>query len=918
MPLKVKALIIENLTQATGRNVTLGNIRLNIFKGIVLEGLVISAEDAKLEPPFLKAKQVSAGWLILPLLKQKQIIIPFINIYSPQISLRRKKDNTLNLPLPKQGYSDKAPKNFPLIIYKVNIRDARINFSDEMVAPGISRRALLDIALSFSLSQKINYFISGNLENLDKSPVRLELKGDFDLQGVGGSAVMKLENLNLESILVYAKGAPITVKKGLIQKLDGNAVFKDGIATISLKADILSLSVAKEAIALLGNAKLDAAGSFNLKTQAFSDYSGSVIVNSLNLSGLPYINKAEDISGKVSFSAQGLEASSLKASALGALFDFNGSLADFKDPRLKFKVAAEKVALEKIEALLAENKIVKLPFEAQGEVKIGLNFDLQVLHPESLRVEGEVRLNDDRVVLSPLKQEISKISGILIFSKDKIETTNLKAAALGGQFKINGNLSDFKAPQLAAEISSDNVPAERLNAFLAQNNLLDLPVSPQGDIGLALRLNTRLFTPENPQIKGEVVFRENKLILNELREEVNAISGKVTFDNDAVEWKGLTGQFKKARYSSSGKIWQFPAPQINFVLSSDELSLNAAGQLKDNLLLIKQLKGKYLNSEFDLNGSAFLKDASPKVNLNAEIKLNLSDLKKLSSDYFPQYSPLVNRIDAKGISNVNLSLSGALNEIRAWDLKANLAVPSLALYPYLPDKPGFKFENLSLHMTEKDMRILGLELAADAYGGKIKLALDADLAQAHPAFNLKLEASGLDLARLKQDTALSDKTLSGLLNATLTLGGRGFDTQSFSGKGFITVKEGNLWEFAPLKKLGQFLFIPSFEKIVFNEAEADVIIADGNIFTDEGIMRSPQVTLYAQGKMDFSGNLDYIIRSEFNPEIARDSSDLMQILSSVIGKVGQFTTLKLTGTIQNPKPTPVILEPLKQLKEIFK
>lgn len=803
LPVKAKSLIVEGIEGSIGRKVGLGAIKLNILKGLVLEDLTIAAVDPKTEPVFLKIKQLSVGWLILPFLKQKQVIIPLVNIYSLELNLQRRRDNTLNVPLLKQGM-DKAPKGFPLIIYKVNIQGAKINFTDELVTPSYSQSALLNLTLSFSLPKMIRYSLSGNLENPDKSPVFLEAKGSFDLGSKELSSALKAENLNLESIVCYCKEVPFHIHKGIIQKLECNFVFKDDIVKGVLDTDASALTIEKDGVSLSGNVKLNAKTSYNIKTQALSDYSGDMIFEKVNLSGLSYINKADDLSGKASFSTDKVELSTLKVNAFGALFEIAGSLTDFQDPHLKFKVASESVGLEKIEALLAENKFVKLPLKAEGEVKIDLTFALQVLAPQDAKIEGEAILKDNKLILPGLKQELS------------------------------------------------------------------------------------------------------------------GISGKVSFNNHAIEWKDITGKFKDVKYNSSGRVLGFIAPNINFDLTSDELNINTAAQWKGNILAIKKLKGRYFNSEFDITGNAsFYKDA-PELEINSDITFALEDLEKIFSHYSPENLPLLDKINAKGLCSIKLALSRKLNDIKALTVKASLQ--SDALTTFVMGKQQIKFTNLRLDIAQENRQISRCNLYADAYGGKLTLALGADLDKVKPEFNLKLELVNLDLAKLKEDTTLKDKTLTGLLNANFALAGQGIDTKSYLGKGMISIKEGNLWEIAPFKKLGQFLVIPSFENIVFNEANADLIIAEGDIFTDEGVLKSPQVTLYCHGKTDFGGSLDYIIKSEFNPEIVRDSSDLMQILSSAIGKVNQFTTVKLTGTIDKPKLSiiPAVFEAIKQIKkEIF-
>ena len=84
-------------------------------------------------------------------------------------------------------------------------------------------------------------------------------------------------------------------------------------------------------------------------------------------------------------------------------------------------------------------------------------------------------------------------------------------------------------------------------------------------------------------------------------------------------------------------------------------------------------------------------------------------------------------------------------------------------------------------------------------------------------------------------------------------------------------------------------------------------------------MRSPQMSLHAQGKMDFDGNLDYTVRSESNKDIDEAIKDnLLDILSSVLTKAGEFITVKVTGTIKDPEYRTVstVVESLKEIKPL--
>lgn len=961
LPNVAKSLIIKAIEDNTGSKATLGGIRLNILKGVVLENFSIS--DKETGELFLKVERISCGWLILPLFKKGQLIVPLVNVYAPEINLKRRVDKTFNFLVLKHNTKNKEAGKFSLIIYKLNIQGARINFIDQAVTPVYEQKSLLDIELALSLPQGIKLKAVGQLHNRDSSTIDIVLSGALDLATKNCSAAFDFANFNLTDISVYYKEAPFTLKKTVLERLKGDAVFNDGKLKASFMASLpeFGIEIDKEGLSISGAAILDgkldfAAGllgislknseakrvvikkeamsfsgevkkltgefSYNTAT-GFLDYSGWVSLSQANLSGIAYIKQIEDLSGEVTFSKDKLRVANLTAKGIGALFNLSGEVGDFTNPTLNLKISSERVYLEKLQALLAEAKLAKMPFAMEGPAKLDLGINISASNPEGAQIKGQVILENNKLVLSKPKQELNEVSGTLIFSKDKIEALNLNAAAFGGRLNAKGVISDFSDPKLSLTLGSDVISLEKLMLFIAENKLADLPVAPRGNIGLKLILNMRVLNPESIEIKGEALLKDDQLSISGLKQKINNISGKVSFDNNSVEWEDAAAEFNGKKYNSSGKAKDFQNPAADFILSSDELSINSVLEVKDKTLEIKRLKGKYLNSAFDITAKANLGESSPRLNIESELAINIKDFKKLMNDYLPAYSALLAAVNPDGLCNIKLSASGPINNAPAMNIALNLSSKNIHAY-------GMKFDNLELSFTQKDKIVPLMDLQCESYGGKIKLSGNADLGQAQPKFNLNLGAVNINLAELKQDTTLKDKTLSGLLSADLALTGSGFNVDNLLGKGLLTIKEGNLWEFAPLKKLALFLFIPSFEKIIFNEAEVDLIIQEGNIYSDQIMLKSQQVNLYANGKMDFKGNLDYMVRSEFTSEIMKDSSELKDILASVLGKIkgglstvldtaSQIVTIKITGTITRPKPefAPIIFEPLKQLKKIF-
>jgi len=112
LPTFVQNKIVSGLSSITKGRVSLGKLRFNILRGLVASDLVLfDKDDPKKE--LCRVKEASASFLILPLLKEKKIILPSIKIDSLRLDLMRRKDNSLNISY-LINKPEKNPKTKPL------------------------------------------------------------------------------------------------------------------------------------------------------------------------------------------------------------------------------------------------------------------------------------------------------------------------------------------------------------------------------------------------------------------------------------------------------------------------------------------------------------------------------------------------------------------------------------------------------------------------------------------------------------------------------------------------------------------------------------------------------------------------------------------------------------------------------------
>ena len=158
---RLKAIILPRAESMTGRKVSLDEINVSLFKGIVAKGLSVKEKDG--QGDFLKISEFILSYRLLPLLK-KQFVISKIEVLSPSFSVKRHKEGRYNFSdlaekrsSPPQKPPKSEPRGLPLSITtdRLFIRNAHFTFVDETKAlPEIS--ADLDVELKGSIGQDGN------------------------------------------------------------------------------------------------------------------------------------------------------------------------------------------------------------------------------------------------------------------------------------------------------------------------------------------------------------------------------------------------------------------------------------------------------------------------------------------------------------------------------------------------------------------------------------------------------------------------------------------------------------------------------------------------------------------------------------------------------------------------------------------
>src|ERR1700722_2575253 len=92
-----RPLLQTKLSEALGREVTLGSLQLSILSGAVTANdLAIADDPAFSKTPFVRAKSLAAGVDVMPLILSRKLNVTGITIQTPEIDLIQTQEGVWN------------------------------------------------------------------------------------------------------------------------------------------------------------------------------------------------------------------------------------------------------------------------------------------------------------------------------------------------------------------------------------------------------------------------------------------------------------------------------------------------------------------------------------------------------------------------------------------------------------------------------------------------------------------------------------------------------------------------------------------------------------------------------------------------------------------------------------------------------
>lgn len=899
LPVKGKVFVIDYLTKATGRNVTLENIYYNPFRGIALKNLTIS-DDPKYARTFLTIERLYFNVLYLPIFQEKKIIIPLVKVDGPKFILTIDNENRWNFEslnflkpkgavpqeaapqeaappeatLPTATPAETAPQQLPqkpsspqqvpptqlpeapqfkVYIYKVALSNATCTFEDRALEPMFSKEIKnMDFQASISYPLKIKYRLNSQLVTKQKNS--LAAKGEFDPAKKEAKFSLQLKDVPLADFQPYYTGLPFkTLSGNLSGESDVIYSTKDAFK-ITTTSSITNLNLTGEDFAVKGSVDIKGNTTFNPKDKTTLKYSADVALRETDLTLKTLTSK---INGNV-------------------------VLAYSKDSFM-IKTSSTMTGLN-----LSGDK-----FSAKGDVDINGRASFNPKDKTTLKYSGDALLKDVVLRGVPTLDAIDKINGKLFFNETKLWAETIKGASRGLDLIFEGSLKDRVNPYLTLTAKT-TVNLSKLNEFLTaelKERLKDYEIAGISQTTLNI---TGLLKDKVPlDLTITSLLSNCNVKAKFFPKPITSINGTLISKANSATLKDISGIYNDKKYMLNGDVANFKTPQFNLALASEDLNLKTNFTLQDILATFSKLEGKYKNIKFNFFGAiSDFKD--PLLNVYGSVETDINELK----NYLPkQTTEFLTKNEVSGALLAKFYFNGKQKDQKSWAIDLKAESPQLQV-------KKLKFDDCHLDYKFKDSFVSMPTITAKPYGGSLVANIAIDYSQENPQYVIEVDVRDVDINRWKNDTELKKYDLRGFFYASAQFGGFGKNIETLRGKGRFAIVNGKLWELPVFAGLANILFIPGVDRIVFREAQGSFTVGNKVIYTGDTKILATEMNLIYDGTVDFDGNLDFSITATFAKDLLSIPSGLGPLRDLLVDQAGNYIgDIKLKGTLKEPRHT---------------
>lgn len=469
---------------------------------------------------------------------------------------------------------------------------------------------------------------------------------------------------------------------------------------------------------------------------------------------------------------------------------------------------------------------------------------------------------------------------ILDTEKAVLVLKNIKGVLNGEPFTANFNLRDFKNPEVICSFNGKLDAASVLGFYPIENvnkvsGSLLANVSFEGKVGL---LKKRA-TAQRVSTQGTIELQNIGLSYGEDKIELEKLNGNMQFNNNDLALSNVSGKLGKSDFLLNG----FFKNIITFLLF-DNQPIGIETDLKSNYLDVDQLFAIGFGKPSATSSSVKKPQYEFKISRNINLNFNC-DVKELRYRRFHAtdlHGDLLVKNEMAVSRNIKFkSMGGDIALTGIVDAKNNKAIDVVSTFKLNGihvDSVFYVFENFDQSF------IIDKHLKGQTYADvELELALNQNL-------------------KLYQETLVSDITAS--------------------------IKNGELNNFEPMKKLNRFLNDEGLSRLRFSDIKNDIHIENKTIYMPQMEVRTNVTSIKVSGTHTFDQRIDYriiaplrnnknISTAEAKAALQEDGSGQSKMFLKIVGTTDDYKILYDTESVKK-KIASDLKKEVKELKDAFK
>ncbi len=738
LPQKIRLWMTGLLRERIDRQITLGKIRYNIFKGIVLKDITIFGKEG--EEKFLSVKEMYFKFPVLPLLR-KRFIITNLSVISPVLSVTRLKDEEWNFSdVLKGGVPDPQTK-FTLLISRAVIVDGQALFKDLTKKPPFEGEiADINGEMYLALLASMHFKFSSKIQ---QRTIALQSKGNYNFISKVLNVNFNIQNITLTDYAPYYRDIlPFQLDQGQANLQLDLSLTKDKPIRLYGVYSIKNLALSEDALKGSGNIEITAILNYTPDGRKVLEYEGNVRFDNFQLEGLPLIENITGINGKVAIVENTISTKDLKLSSWGMPVVFNGEINNFRNPSLNLTASSE-ADLSKIkESIPARFKDKLEKINISGKALLSMKISGGIRRPA---LDGKLTISEARCKPPFLSEDLKNINGNFEFKSNSLSTSDLTLSYKDTGYKLILSLIDLnrpdKEPNIEFDLRSEDLSllgelnikennsayfstteGKYLNSSFALTGVISDWPSPQlditGDIEMDLADLTRALAGGG---RGKVLSKLNP-------------KGRVKLTTEASgkweDWQNWSAVLK-------GKSDQVTIKKVNF----DRLFFDIKMENK-KISLVKLTAEPYGGV---LNSTGFIDLGAEQRYWRGNLQLINIDLSGLSGDSGLKWQNISGNLSGaavlEGREKAETIIGKGWLEVgegKFWKLPLFLELSNILYFPYLKKTlfnrgfATFAIANKTISTSDLSLQSEGLNLLAKGsidFDGNLDFSISTELAK---------------------------------------------------------------------------------------------------------------------------------------------------------------------------------------------